>query len=162
MMWEMKLIFCRWVYTLSIKVFYKVLLSLLMGMIKYSQSTQSNKLAIFLQYLTNEVSHKAFLQKIGKENFTRIMKYFSAVTAFVFCCDAKIQIFNEVPVMLVVICFYLSFIMFQLLLSLVVSHGFSTSLHSVKVYYQFCSIQVSFIHYKHIWYLNTYILKYLF
>ena len=47
--------------TLSIKVFYKVILSLLMGMIKHSQSTQSNKLAIVLQYLTNEVSHKAFL-----------------------------------------------------------------------------------------------------
>ena len=39
--------------TLSIKVFYKVILSLLMGMIKHSQSTQSNKLAIALQYLTN-------------------------------------------------------------------------------------------------------------
>ena len=45
---------------LSIKVFYKVILSFLMGMIKYSQSTQSNKLAIVLQYLTNEISHKAF------------------------------------------------------------------------------------------------------
>ena len=47
--------------TLSIKVFYKMILSLLMGMIKHSQSTQSNKLAIVLQYLTNEVSHKGFL-----------------------------------------------------------------------------------------------------
>ena len=47
--------------TLSIEVFYKLILSLLMGMIKHSQSTQSNKLAIVLQYLTNEVSHKAFL-----------------------------------------------------------------------------------------------------
>ena len=47
--------------TLSIKVFCKMILSLLMGMIKHSQSTQSNKLAIVLQYLTNEVSHKAFL-----------------------------------------------------------------------------------------------------
>ena len=45
---------------LSIKVFYKVILSFLMDMIKYSQSTQSNKLAIVLQYLTNEISHKAF------------------------------------------------------------------------------------------------------
>ena len=31
---------------LDIKVFYKVILSLLMGMIKHSQSTQNNKLAI--------------------------------------------------------------------------------------------------------------------
>ena len=46
--------------TLSIKVFYKVILSSLMGMIKHSQSTQGNKLAIALQYLKKEVSHKAF------------------------------------------------------------------------------------------------------
>ena len=65
------------------------MLSLLMGMIKHSQSTQSNKLAIVLQYLTNEVSHKAFLQKVDKETFAWIIKYFSSVTAFVFYCDAK-------------------------------------------------------------------------
>ena len=46
--------------TLSIKVFYKRILSLLMGMIKHSQSTQSNKLSVALQYLKNDVSHKAF------------------------------------------------------------------------------------------------------
>ena len=34
--------------TLSINIFYKVILSLLMGMIKHSQSTQSNKLEIAL------------------------------------------------------------------------------------------------------------------
>ena len=33
------------VNTFSIKVFYKMILSLLMGMIKHSQSTQSDKLA---------------------------------------------------------------------------------------------------------------------
>ena len=37
--------------TLGIKDAYKVILSLLLGMIKHSQSTQSNKLAISLQYL---------------------------------------------------------------------------------------------------------------
>ena len=47
-------------HTLSIKVFYKVILSLLMGMIKHSQSTQTNKLVKALQYLTNEVSNEAF------------------------------------------------------------------------------------------------------
>ena len=46
-----KLIFNTW----GIKVSYKVILSLLMGMIKHSQSTQSNKLAISLQYLKKEV-----------------------------------------------------------------------------------------------------------
>ena len=49
--------------TLSIKILNKVILSLLMGMFTHSQSTQSIKLAITLQYLTNEVSHKAFLVK---------------------------------------------------------------------------------------------------
>ena len=37
--------------TLGIKVSYKVILLLLLCMIKHSQSTQSNKFAIFLQYL---------------------------------------------------------------------------------------------------------------
>ena len=39
--------------TLSIKSFYKEILSLMMGMIKHSQSAQSNKFAIALQYLKN-------------------------------------------------------------------------------------------------------------
>ena len=46
--------------TLGIKVFYKVILLLLIDMIKHFQSTQSNKLAIALQYLKREISHKAF------------------------------------------------------------------------------------------------------
>ena len=46
--------------TLIIKVFYKVIISLLMSMFKRSQSSQSNKLAIALQHLKNEVSHKSF------------------------------------------------------------------------------------------------------
>ena len=37
--------------TLGIKDTYKVILSLLLGMIKHSQSTQSNKFVISLQYL---------------------------------------------------------------------------------------------------------------
>ena len=39
--------------TFSIKVLYKVILSLLMSMIIHSQSTQSNKLLIALQYIRN-------------------------------------------------------------------------------------------------------------
>ena len=46
--------------TLSIKVFYKMILSLLMGIINHSQSTQSNKLSLDLQYFKNEVSRKTF------------------------------------------------------------------------------------------------------
>ena len=41
--------------TLGIKVSYKVMLSLLMGVIKHFQSTQGNKFAISLQYLKKEV-----------------------------------------------------------------------------------------------------------
>ena len=41
--------------TLGIKDAYKVILSLLLGMIKHSQSTQSNKFVISLQYLKKEV-----------------------------------------------------------------------------------------------------------
>ena len=40
---------------LGIKVSYKVIISLLLGLIKLSQSTQSNKLAIPLQYLKEQV-----------------------------------------------------------------------------------------------------------
>ena len=39
--------------TLSIKFFYKGILSLMMDMVKNSESAQSNKLAIALQYLKN-------------------------------------------------------------------------------------------------------------
>ena len=53
--------------TLSIKAFCKVILTLLMGMIKYSQSTQSNKLVIVSQYLTNEVSQSFFKKKFIKK-----------------------------------------------------------------------------------------------
>ena len=41
--------------TLGIKASYKVILSLLLGMIKHSQSTQSNKFAISLQYLKKKL-----------------------------------------------------------------------------------------------------------
>ena len=45
---------------LSIKVFYKVILLVLMGMVKHSQGTQSKKLAIALQYLKNKIILKVF------------------------------------------------------------------------------------------------------
>ena len=46
--------------TLSIKISYKVILSLLIGMIKHSQSPQNNKFAMSVQYLKKEVSLEAF------------------------------------------------------------------------------------------------------
>ena len=41
--------------TLGIKVSYNLILSLRMGMIKHSPSTQINKFVIFLQYIKKEV-----------------------------------------------------------------------------------------------------------
>ena len=58
--------------TLDIKVFSKVILSLLMGMNKHSQS---NKLEIALQYAIEEVSCRAFQYKFDEESLTRAMKY---------------------------------------------------------------------------------------
>ena len=69
--------------TLGINVFYKVTLSLFMYIIKHSQSTQSDKLAIALQCLKKEVNHKAFQEKLDKERFTRVIKKISAANAFV-------------------------------------------------------------------------------
>ena len=53
--------------TLNIKVFYKVILSLLMGIIKHSQSTQCNKLSIALHYLKNEVSHHSISPPLSNQ-----------------------------------------------------------------------------------------------
>ena len=50
----------RQTWGMNINVFFRVIQSLLIGMIKHSQSTQSNKISIALQYLKNEFSHKAF------------------------------------------------------------------------------------------------------
>ena len=52
--------------TLDITVSYKVILSFLMGMIKHSQSTQSNKFAISLQYLKKEVRNGVHFLHVDK------------------------------------------------------------------------------------------------
>ena len=51
--------------TLVIKVSYKVISSLLVGMIKHSQSTKSNKIVISLQYLKREVIEFTFCMQIN-------------------------------------------------------------------------------------------------
>ena len=59
--------------TLDIKVSYQVILSLLMGMIKHSQSTQSNKFAISLQYLKKEVRNGVhFLHADKHQSFYKL------------------------------------------------------------------------------------------
>ena len=63
--------------TLGIKDAYKVLLSFLLGMIKYSQSTQSNKFAISLQYLKKEVRKEVhFLYADEHQSFYKLRLLF--------------------------------------------------------------------------------------
>ena len=49
--------------TLSIKVSYKVILSLLLGMIKHSQYTQSNKFPISLLYPQKELTNGVYFYR---------------------------------------------------------------------------------------------------
>ena len=68
--------------TLSIKVSYNVILSLLMGMIKYSQNTRRNKFAISLQYLKKEVRNRVhFLHADKHQSFYKFTLSFSAEVA---------------------------------------------------------------------------------
>ena len=75
----MKLIFCMQINikvdfnNSGIKVFYKVIVSLLMGMIKHFQSTQSNKFALSLQYLIKEVRYGVhFLHPDKHQSFRKL------------------------------------------------------------------------------------------
>ena len=114
--------------TLAIKVSHKVILSLLMGMIKHSQSTQSNQFAISLQYLKKEVRDGAhFLHTDKHRSFYKLaLSFWMGVARHVqstqnrklviFCNIIKkllqlllcsivmqnIQIFYRTPVMFVV------------------------------------------------------------
>ena len=77
---EMKLIFSMQISfsqvdfnTFGIKVSYKVMLSLLMDMVKNSQSTQSNKFAVSLQYLKKEVRNGVhFLHADKHQSFYKL------------------------------------------------------------------------------------------
>ena len=51
--------------TLGINVSYKLIPSLLLGLIKHSQSTQSNKFAISLEYLKKEVRSSFFCLQLN-------------------------------------------------------------------------------------------------
>ena len=71
--------------TLGIKVSYKVILSLLMGMIRHSQSTRSNKFAISLQYLKKELMDGAhFLHAHKHQSFHKLaLSFFMEVVRHV-------------------------------------------------------------------------------
>ena len=59
--------------TFGIKAFYKVILSLLLGMIKHSQYTKSNKSSISSQYLIKEVRNGVrFLHADKQQSFYRL------------------------------------------------------------------------------------------
>ena len=81
----MKLIFCIQINinvnfnTLDIKVSYKVILLLLMGMIKHSQNTQSNKFAISLQYFKKKIKNGVnFLHADKHQSFYKLALSFLA------------------------------------------------------------------------------------
>ena len=63
--------------TLVIKISYKVILSLLIGMIKHSQDTESNKFVIFLQYIKKEVRNGVhFLNADKNQSFDKLALLF--------------------------------------------------------------------------------------
>ena len=121
------------VNTLGIKVSYKVILSLLISMIKHSQSIQSNKFARSLQYLKNEArdgvhflhadKHQSFyklalsfLMEVARHvkstqsqnrKLVTFLQYLKKILSQLLLCSTvmqNIQIFRGCPVMFVVSC----------------------------------------------------------
>ena len=115
---------------LGIKVSYKVILSLLIVIIKHSQSTQSNKFAIYLQYIKKEISngihflhadkHQSFYKlalsflmevdrhvQITQNRKSNFLQYFKKGVSQLLCSIVmqNIQIFYGGPVMFIVTCF---------------------------------------------------------
>ena len=122
--------------TLGIKVCYKVILSLLMGMIKYSQNTGRNKFAISLQYFKKEVrnrvhflhadKHQSFykftlsfsaevarhIQSIQNRKLVMFLQYLKKKVSQLLLCSIvmqNIQIFYGGPVMFSVTCYHIIF-----------------------------------------------------
>ena len=118
--------------TLGIKFSYRVILSLLMGMAKHSQSTQNSKFAISLQYLKKDVrdevyflhadKHQSFYkvalsilmevirhaQSIQHRKLVIFLQYINQKVSELFFCSIvmqNIRIFYGGPVMFVVTCF---------------------------------------------------------
>ena len=82
---------------LGIKVSYKVMLSLLIGMIKHCQSTQSNKFSISLQYLKKDVRNGVhFLHTDEHQNFYKLaLSFLMEVTRNVQSTQIKLVIFLQ-------------------------------------------------------------------
>ena len=81
--------------TLGMKDAYKVILSLLLGMIKHSQSTQGNRFHISLQYLKKEdmkgvhvlhtAEHQSFY-KLGLLFLMEMAKFYEGPAMFIVTC----------------------------------------------------------------------------
>ena len=106
--------------TLGIKDVYKVILSLLLRMIKHSQSTQSNKFAIsqkkklrkeFIFFHADEHQSLLFLMEVARyvqNTQSRRLALFLQRVLELFLCSIvmqNIRIFHEGPAMFIVTCF---------------------------------------------------------
>ena len=98
--------------TLGIKVSYKVILSILLGMNKHFQHIQSNKFAISLQYLKKEVRNGVhFLHADKHQSFYKLgLLFLMEVASYVQCTQKRklvivSQVFYGGPVMFFVSCF---------------------------------------------------------
>ena len=118
--------------TLDIKFSYMVILSLLLGIINYSQYTQNNKFPTFLQYLTKEVRNGVYylhahkhqsIYKLGLLFFMKVARFVQStknrklviffqsnlrVLQLLLCSIViqSIQIFYGRPVMFIITCFF--------------------------------------------------------
>ena len=65
-------------FLITIQLFYKFGLSVLVGMVSHSQSTQNNTVATFLHYLKKEVRNEVdvFVQENIKDFYKFILSYF--------------------------------------------------------------------------------------
>ena len=90
--WGVKFIFCLQINT---KVFYKLIVSLWVGVARHSQSTQNNKFAIPLQYLKENVKDEVdFLPADKFQRFLQIddmcssvMPKLTKITSLLFLCN---------------------------------------------------------------------------
>ena len=97
---------------LSIKVSYKLILSELVGMIKHSQSSQSNKFVLSLHYVEKEVKDGVHFLNAGKHQsfyklklllLMEVARHVENIQSIIVM--QNIQMFYGVPVMLIVTCY---------------------------------------------------------
>ena len=108
--------------TLDIKVSCNVILSLSMAMIKYSQSSESNKLTIYLQYFKKEVRDGVpFLREDNYQSFYKL--------ALSFLMELATHVWSKKNRKLVIYLQYLKKKMAQLLLC-------SITIENIQIFYR--------------------------